>query len=164
MTFVFPVLLGGLLVAGVPILLHFIMRQKPKTLPFPAFRFLARRQRTNQRKLRLRHLLLLALRVLLLVLICLALGRPRLFTQGLTLNSERPLAVVLVFDTSMSMDYRTSDKLSRLDETKKRGPGIPRGPARRQPGRHPRYRGEFVFPARRMAIEHEPGAGTNPGA
>src|ERR1700694_3838136 len=101
MTFVFPVLLGGLLVAGVPILLHLIMRQKPKALAFPAFRFLAQRQRTNLRKLRLRHLLLLALRILLIVLVCLALGRPRIFTEGLNLHSERPVAAVLVFDTSL---------------------------------------------------------------
>ncbi|HWY85162.1 MAG TPA: BatA domain-containing protein, partial [Gemmataceae bacterium] len=121
MTFVFPVLLGGLLLAGVPILLHLIMRQKPKTLSFPAFRFLVQRQRTNLRKLQLRHLLLLTLRILLIALLCLALGRPRLFNQGLNLSSERPVAAVLVFDTSMSMEYQTSDKLSRLEEAKKRG-------------------------------------------
>src|ERR1700724_2660649 len=121
MTFVFPVLLGGLLLAGVPILLHLIMRQKPKTLSFPAFRFLVQRQRSNLRKLQLRHLLLLTLRMLLIVLLCLALGRPRLFNQGLNLNSERPVAAVLVFDTSLSMEYQTSDKLSRLAEAKKRG-------------------------------------------
>src|SRR5262249_17549138 len=121
MTFVFPALLGGLLLAGIPILLHLIMRQKPKTLSFPAFRFLVQRQRTNLRKLQLRHLLLLALRMLLIALVCLALARPRLFHEGLGLNSERPVAAVLVFDTSLSMTYQTSDKLSRLDEAKKRG-------------------------------------------
>ncbi len=121
MTFVFPVLLGGLLLAGIPVLLHLLMRQKPKMLSFPAFRFLVQRRQTNLRKLRLRHLLLLALRMALIALLCLALGRPRLFNQGLSLNSERPVAAVLVFDTSMSMEYRTSDKLSRLDEAKKRG-------------------------------------------
>lgn len=121
MTFVFPILLGGLALAGLPILLHLIMRQKPKTLPFPAFRFLMQRRRTNLRKLRLRHLLLLAFRVLLIVLICLALGRPRVFNQGLNLSSERPVAAVLVFDTSPSMAYQSSDKRSRLDEAKKRG-------------------------------------------
>ncbi len=121
MTFVFPILLGGLVLAGVPVLLHLIMRQKPKTLHFPAFRFLVQRQRTNLRKLQLRHLLLLAMRILLIVLLCLALGPPRLLHEGFNLSSERPIAAVLVFDTSMSMDYRTSDKVSRLDEAKKRG-------------------------------------------
>ena len=32
MTFVYPLLLGGLLLAGLPVLLHFLARQKPKTL------------------------------------------------------------------------------------------------------------------------------------
>src|SRR5437870_11436209 len=98
MTFVFPVLLGGLVLAGVPILLHLIMRQKPKTLPFPAFRFLLKRHKTNLRKLRLRHLLLLALRILLLAVVCLALARPKVHHAGLGLKGDRPVAAILVFD------------------------------------------------------------------
>ncbi|MCI0638585.1 MAG: VWA domain-containing protein [Gemmataceae bacterium] len=121
MTFVFPVLLGGLALIGIPVLLHLILRQKPKTLLFPAFQFLLQKRRTNLRKLQLRHLLLLTLRVLLIALVCLALARPRLFVEGLGLSSDRPVAVVLLFDTSPSMDYKTSDGVSRLDEAKKRG-------------------------------------------
>ncbi|MCI0376285.1 MAG: VWA domain-containing protein [Gemmataceae bacterium] len=121
MTFVFPVLLGGLALIGIPVLLHLILRQKPKTLLFPAFQFLLQKRRTNLRKLQLRHLLLLTLRVLLIALLCLALARPRLFVEGLGLSSDRPVAVVLVVDTSLSMDYKTSDGVSRLDEAKKRG-------------------------------------------
>ena len=44
-------LLGGLLIA-VPIVLHFVMRQQPKLLVFPAIRFLKRRRETNRRTLR----------------------------------------------------------------------------------------------------------------
>ncbi len=69
MTLIFPVLLGGMALAAIPVLLHLIMRRKPRTLRFPAFRFLVQRHRKNLRKLRLRHLLLLALRVLLIVAI-----------------------------------------------------------------------------------------------
>jgi hypothetical protein len=123
MSFVFPFLLGGLVLIGVPILLHLIMRQKPKQLPFPAFRFLLRRHKTNLRKLRLRHLLLLALRVLLLAAIFLALSRPKI-TGGLFLPTrEGPVAAVLLFDTSYSMGYRIEDKAGRrnlLDEAKRR--------------------------------------------
>jgi hypothetical protein len=119
MTFVFPLLLGGLILAGIPVLLHLIMRQKPKHLMFPAFRFLLQRHRTNQRKLRLRHLLLLALRLLLIAGICLALARPKVFSDRLNLSSERPVAAVLVFDTSYSMEYVSGGK-SRLEEAKRR--------------------------------------------
>jgi Aerotolerance regulator N-terminal len=121
MSFIFPAILGGLLLAGIPILLHLIMRQKPKVLPFPAFRFLVPRSKTNLRKLRLRHLLLLLLRVLILAAICLALARPKLVSSALSLSSDRPVAAIFLFDTSYSMSYMTSEKVNRLDEAQKRG-------------------------------------------
>ena len=119
MTFVYPLLLGGLLLAGLPVLLHFLIRQKPKTLLFPAFRFLMQKQRSNTRNLRLRHLLLLLLRIALLALLCLALARPRLIEEQFGLSRERPVALVLVFDTSASMGYK-SGEVTRLDLAKKR--------------------------------------------
>src|SRR5947208_2432954 len=109
MTFVYPLLLGGLLLAGVPVLLHFLVRQKPKTLLFPAFRFLVQKRRSNTRNLRLRHLLLLLLRVALILLICFALARPRLFHEAIGLSHEKPIAMVLVFDTSPSMEYKSGE-------------------------------------------------------
>src|SRR5260370_37111191 len=113
MTFVFPVLLGGLVLIGIPVLIHLIMRRKPRTLPFPAFRFLVKRHRTNLRKLRLRHLLLLALRMLLLAALCLALARPRVLSEGLGLSSDRAVAAVLGFDTSYSLEYTITGRQSR---------------------------------------------------
>src|SRR5262249_31341484 len=105
MTFIHPLLLGGLVLAGIPVLLHLIMRQKPKPVLSPAFRSLLQRHRTTQRKLRLRPLLLLALRVLLIALVCLALARPKLLSERLGLSGQQPVAAVLVFDTSYSMEY-----------------------------------------------------------
>ncbi len=118
MTFIHPYLLGGLLLAGIPVLLHLIMRQKPRKLTFPAFRFLKQKQRINQRKLRLQHLLLLALRVIVIAALCLALARPRVFSQRFSM-SERPVSAVLIFDTSASMGYLVGGQ-SRLDEARKR--------------------------------------------
>lgn len=119
MTFIHPLLLGGLVLAGIPVLLHLIMRQKPKRLSFPAFRFLVQRARTNQRKLQLRHLLLLLLRIMLIALICLALARPKVLNEGLNITAGQPVAVALVFDTSASMEYRVGDR-SRLDDARRR--------------------------------------------
>jgi hypothetical protein len=120
MSFIHPLLLGGIVLVGLPVLLHLIMRQQPKHLIFPAFRFLQLQLRTNQRKLRLRHLLLLLLRMLLIALMCLALARPRLFSDRFGgLGADQAAAVVLVLDTSPSMEYTVAGK-TRLDEAKAR--------------------------------------------
>ena len=106
-----PILLVGAALVGLPILLHLIMKQEPKRLPFPAFRFLKQRLKTNQRKLRLRHFILLALRMLLIALFCLALYQPSILSTGLIdIHGRQPLAVVVVIDTSPSMGYADGDK------------------------------------------------------
>ncbi len=76
MAFVNLSLLFGTLLVGIPIVLHLVMRQKPKQLVFPAIRFLQKRQETNRRTLRLRHWLLLLLRCLAVALVAVALARP----------------------------------------------------------------------------------------
>src|SRR5688572_12372573 len=68
-------LAGGTLVA-IPIVLHLVMRQRPKQEFFPALRFIQQRRLANQRRLQLRHWLLLALRCGAIGLLALALARP----------------------------------------------------------------------------------------
>lgn len=103
--FLSPWLLAGLAFLAVPIIIHLILRKKPKHQWFPALRFLQQRQRTNLQKLRLRHLLLLTLRLLLLALIVMALSRPLLSGGPSELAGRPDMAVVFLFDTSASMDY-----------------------------------------------------------
>ena len=111
-----PILLIGAVLVGLPIILHLIMKQEPKRLPFPAFRFLKQRLKTNQRKLRLRHFILLAIRMLLIALFCLALYQPSILSTGLIdLSGKQPLAVVIVIDTSPSMSYADGDR-THLEE------------------------------------------------
>src|SRR5581483_971815 len=119
MTFNHGYLLTGLLLVGVPVLIHLIMRQKPRVLPFPAFRFLKQKHLINQRKLRLQHLMLLLVRMAIIASLCLALARPRLFSQRAAQGTERAVAAVLLFDTSPSMEY-TSNGQTRLDEARQR--------------------------------------------
>ncbi len=121
MSFVHPLLLAGLALAGLPVLIHLIMRQKPKRLPFPAFRFLAQKHRTNQTRLRLRHLLLLLLRMAVIAALCLALARPSLTGGALgSLAPDRPVSAVLLIDTSYSMEYAADGKTTRLDDARRR--------------------------------------------
>jgi hypothetical protein len=76
MTFLNATLLLGLGLSAIPILLHFLMRQKPRKLVFPALRLVQQRQRQSVRRLRLRHVWLMLLRVLALGAIVFALARP----------------------------------------------------------------------------------------
>jgi hypothetical protein len=120
MTFVHPLLLGGLALVAIPLLIHLMMRPKPKRLPFPAFRFLLQKHRSNQTRLRLRHLLLLLLRMAVVAALCLALVRPALTGGVLSpFREDRPVAAVLLIDTSYSMEYNSGGK-SRLDEARRR--------------------------------------------
>ncbi|MFO0807877.1 MAG: BatA domain-containing protein [Gemmataceae bacterium] len=119
MTFIHPLLLGGIALTAIPVVLHLLMRQQPKHFFFPAVRFLQRQVKTNQRKLRLRHLLLLLLRVLLIALMCFALARPRLFSDRLTVGGDQAAVVVLIIDTSASMEYAVAGQ-ARLEAAKAR--------------------------------------------
>jgi hypothetical protein len=113
------ILIAGAALVGLPILLHLIMKQEPKRLTFPAFRFLKQKLKTNQRKLRLRHFILLALRMLLIALFCLTLYQPTFKSDRLNFRGEQPVAAVLVIDTTPSMGYVSNDK-TRLDEARRR--------------------------------------------
>ena len=105
MTFLNASLLAGTALVALPIVLHLIMRRKPRRLEFPALRFLEARRETNQRQLRLRHLLLLALRVAAILFLAVALARPSVKFSGALGSQKAPVAAALVFDTSMRMEY-----------------------------------------------------------
>ncbi|VTT99086.1 N-terminal double-transmembrane domain-containing protein OS=Singulisphaera acidiphila (strain ATCC BAA-1392 / DSM 18658 / VKM B-2454 / MOB10) GN=Sinac_2675 PE=4 SV=1: BatA: VWA_2 [Gemmataceae bacterium] len=113
------ILLTGAALVGLPVLLHLIMKQEPKRLNFPAFRFLTQKLKTNQRKLRLRHFVLLAMRMLLIALFSLTLYQPTVYSDRLHIRGEQPVATVVVIDTSPSMGYTAGDK-TRLDEARRR--------------------------------------------
>ncbi len=113
MTFVNPLLLAGTALVVLPIVLHLIMRRRPRLLEFPALRFIQRRHDANRRRLRLRHLLLLLLRAGAIALLAFALARPSLKLSGVLASQEAPVAAALVFDTAPRMEYR-HDNQTRL--------------------------------------------------
>ena len=92
-----PALLAGLGLAAIPILLHLLMRAKPKRLIFPALRLILQRRKQNTRRMQLRHFWLLLLRVLVIALIVLALTRPSLpaANYSLTWFEAGTLAVIV---------------------------------------------------------------------
>lgn len=78
MTLLHPALLLGLLLAAIPVVLHLLLRAKPKRLVFPALRLLQQRRIQNSRRMRLRQFWLMLLRVLLIAGLVLAVARPTL--------------------------------------------------------------------------------------
>ncbi len=117
MSFLNLSLLAGTALVGLPVLLHLVMRQRPRPLEFPALRFLQPRHETNQRRLRLRHLLLLLLRMAVIGLLALALARPSVKFSGSLGSQKAPVAAALVFDTARRMEY-VHENDSRLDVAK----------------------------------------------
>jgi hypothetical protein len=109
-TFLTPLILAGAALVAVPIVLHLIMRREPKHLVFPALRFIQKREESNRRRLRLRHLLLLLLRCAGIVLLALAVARPSVKSAGFVGDQEAPVAAALVFDTALRMDYQHENK------------------------------------------------------
>ncbi len=81
-----PALLAGLGLAAIPVLLHLLLRAKPKRLIFPALRLIQQRRRQNVRRMQLRHLWLLLLRIAVIVLIVLAVSRPSLPAANYSLS------------------------------------------------------------------------------
>ncbi|WP_437230020.1 BatA domain-containing protein [Planctomicrobium sp. SH661] len=86
MTFLNSALLFGLGLVAIPVILHFLLKQKPKKLLFPALRLLQQVQRQSVRRLRMRHFILMLLRMLALALIVLALARPSVPPANYSLN------------------------------------------------------------------------------
>jgi len=112
-------LAAGAALAALPVILHLFMRQTPKHVIFPALRLIRERQRQSKKRLRVKNWLLLLARMAILALMALALARPRLYSQVPLGDESVPTALGLVFDTSLSMEYKEKDK-TRLDEAKVR--------------------------------------------
>lgn len=85
MSFLSPLFLIGVLVAALPVILHFTLRGRAPRLQFSHVRFLERAFVHRNLRRRLRELLLLTLRVAAIVLLALAFARPFLdATDGAT--------------------------------------------------------------------------------
>ncbi|MHC4878091.1 MAG: BatA domain-containing protein [Planctomycetota bacterium] len=89
-----PALIYGLALAAVPIILHLMMRTKPKRVVFPALRLIQNRRRQNVRRIRLRHLWLLLLRTLVIAVIVAALLRPSLPAANYSLTTAEWLTLL----------------------------------------------------------------------
>ena len=102
MSFLNALFLAGLAGVAIPVAIHLLNRERPRTLPFGWVALLNRAHRAESRRFRLREILLLILRGLLCALLALAFARP--FFAGAA--AEAPILpdhAVIVVDVSYSM-------------------------------------------------------------
>jgi uncharacterized membrane protein len=97
-----PALIFGLACAAIPIVLHLMMRAKPKKLLFPALRLIQKCRRQNVRRIRLRHLWLLLLRVFVLAILVAALMRPSLPAAQYGLNFKESLTLGIILAAAVA--------------------------------------------------------------
>ena len=104
-----PLLAWGLAAVAVPVIIHLVLRERPRHQVFPALRFLLQANAAATRSHRLKHLLLLLCRMAIIALAvgllsrisCTrAAGKPGLLTDA------TPANVVVCIDDSASMSYR----------------------------------------------------------
>ncbi len=106
MAFLYPVLLWGMLAAAVPVLIHLLLRPRPRRLRFPAVRLMQNVLALGQRANRLRNILLLLSRAALLVCAALLLAGPTCTSAPAGGAATDAVAAVVVLDDSLSMQYR----------------------------------------------------------
>jgi len=89
-----PALIWGLGLVAVPVVLHLLMRARPKRMVFPALRLIRQRRMQNTRRIRLRHLWLLLLRMAAVAGLVMALVRPTLPAANYGLSGREALTLL----------------------------------------------------------------------
>lgn len=117
MSFLSPLVLGGLAAIGVPVLIHLFNKFRVRTTDWGAMRFLLDSVQKNQKRVKMDDLLLLILRCLVVALAVFAFARPVLKGLGSGGNSGGPIAAAVILDHSASM-AQGSGAVNRFDRAK----------------------------------------------
>ncbi len=113
MSLLHPALLFGLLLSAVPVVLHLLMRARPKKLDFPALRLLQQRRIQNQRRMRLRHLWLLLLRMAAIAGLVLAIVRPSLPPANYALSTWETAGLAAIISLTLAAYFTAMTHWSR---------------------------------------------------
>jgi len=98
-----PWMLAGLAAVGLPVLIHFLTRSRPRRIAFPPYQFLVEACAGQQAVHRLRTIVVLTIRSLLVLVLVLLFVRPFLKPTGATGQAAATPRIVLVLDASLSM-------------------------------------------------------------
>lgn len=109
MTFLNPLVLLGLVAAGIPLLIHLFQFQQPKTVDFSSIAFVQALEESTIQRMRIKRWLLLALRTLAIVCLVLAFARPTLTGQAArTIGGQANSSMAVILDNSLSMTLRSA--------------------------------------------------------
>ena len=112
MTFLAGSLLGGLLLASVPIIIHILNRRRFQIIDWPPMKYLKLTLKRNRRRIRVEQMLLLAMRTLAVILLILAIARPVIPQNSLAslLPGRARASHLIVIDDSLSMGYTAAGR------------------------------------------------------
>ncbi len=105
-------LLMGLVLAGIPLLIHLLHRRRYVEHRWAAMQFLVSAMKRESRRVRLQNLILLLLRTLMLAGLVFAFARPFLDADDGLLSSQQPVHRILVIDTTFSMQFEDAVSVS----------------------------------------------------
>ncbi len=116
-TFVHSPLLWGLLLVGVPVLIHLINMMRHRRVRWAAMEFLLASQKKNRTWILLKQLLLLLVRMAAVAVVVLMVAQPRLRSQLGEMFGGRTTHHVVLLDDSFSMSDRW-EETSAFEEAK----------------------------------------------
>src|SRR5438477_11948527 len=102
LAFANPWLLTGLAAVGLPVLIHYLTRARPRRVAFPPFKFLLEACAGQQAIHRLRTFVLLAVRSLAVMALVFLFARPFLKPSGAAAHPGARQRVILIVDASLS--------------------------------------------------------------
>ena len=117
LTFANPLLLWGLLLVGVPVLIHLINLLRHRRVHWAAMEFLLASQKKNSSWIKLKEFLLLLLRMLAVAAVVLIVAQPRVWDELGRLFGGGKTHHIVLLDDSFSMADRWADT-SAFDQAK----------------------------------------------
>ena len=104
MNFLNPIILFGLILSGIPLIIHLLNLRKLRTIEFSSLKFLKELQKSHIRKLQIQQWILLLLRILTIIFLVLAFSRPITTGHIPGLSQYAQSSIIILFDNSPSMN------------------------------------------------------------
>ncbi|MGW8256450.1 MAG: BatA domain-containing protein [Thermoguttaceae bacterium] len=118
LTFVHPFLLWGLLLVGLPVLIHLINMLRHRPVQWAAMEFLLASQKKRRRRILMKQLILLLLRMLVIAAVVLLAAQPLMNRQLSGMLGGAKTHHVILLDDSFSMSDRW-DETSAFEQAKR---------------------------------------------